>query len=143
MALEYPEAMPRYLWPVISALLARFHECGCWRAIYRESAPEVRRWPLSTWESRFVRAGYPSPTTVLHALRLSIAYRLLDEGWERQRIAYDMGCSSPQSFARWFRHQTGRTPTTRGTLDAAATIRAAMSPQLALPLARPTSGVAA
>lgn len=134
IALELADDLPRYLLPVIGALLGLFHVEPRVLAIYGEAGPLVRRFALTTWRSRFERAGYASPKAILDALRLCLAVRLLDDGWTVQRVAYDMGCSSPQAFTRWFRHLTGRTPMTRGTLDTDAILRSAMTPQLALAL---------
>ncbi len=135
IALECADAMPRYLLPMVGALLAHFHEQGRVGAIYADAGEAVRRWPLTTWQSRFLRAGYASPQVMLDALRLGLAVRLLDMGFRVQWVAYAMGWSSPQAFGRWFRHHTGRTPTRRGALETTATLRAALSPQLALSLA--------
>ena len=65
----------------------------------------------STFVSRFVRAGLPSPKDHLVAIRLCYAARLFDEGdLTIADVAYRMDYASPQSFGRHLRIVLGITP---------------------------------
>jgi AraC-like DNA-binding protein len=65
----------------------------------------------STFVSRFVRAGLPSPKDHLVAVRLCYAARLFDEGdLTIGDVAYRMDYASPQSFGRHLRIVLGITP---------------------------------
>lgn len=90
-----------------------------WEELIR-SAPEtttVRRLANalsitpSTFVSRFVRSGLPSPKDHLVAVRLCHAARLFDEGdLTVADVAYRMDYASPQSFGRHLRVVLGITP---------------------------------
>lgn len=90
-----------------------------WQELVR-SAPEtttVRRLARrlnvtpSTFVSRFVRAGLPSPKDHLVAVRLCYAARLFDEGdLTVADVAYRLEYASPQSFGRHLRVVLGITP---------------------------------
>ena len=90
-----------------------------WEELVR-SAPEtttVRRLAEalsitpSTFVSRFVRSGLPSPKDHLVAVRLCHAARLFDEGdLTIADVAYRMDYASPQSFGRHLRVVLGITP---------------------------------
>lgn len=90
-----------------------------WEELVR-SAPEtttVRRLAMrlrvtpSTFVSRFVRAGLPSPKDHLVAVRLCYAARLFDEGdLTVADVAYRLEYASPQSFGRHLRVVLGITP---------------------------------
>jgi AraC-like DNA-binding protein len=65
----------------------------------------------STFVSRFVRSGLPSPKDHLVAVRLCHAARLFDEGdLTVADVAYRMDYASPQSFGRHLRVVLGITP---------------------------------
>jgi len=65
----------------------------------------------STFVSRFVRAGLPSPKDYLVAVRLCHAAKLFDEGdLTIADVAYRMEYASPQSFGRHLRVVMGITP---------------------------------
>jgi AraC-like DNA-binding protein len=65
----------------------------------------------STFVSRFVRAGLPSPKEYLVAVRLCHAAKLFDEGdLTIADVAYRMEYASPQSFGRHLRVVMGITP---------------------------------
>jgi AraC-like DNA-binding protein len=65
----------------------------------------------STFVSRFVRAGLPSPKDHLVAVRLCHAARLFDEGdLTIADVAYRLDYASPQSFGRHLRVVLGITP---------------------------------
>lgn len=65
----------------------------------------------STFVSRFVRCGLPSPKEYLVAVRLCHAARLFDEGdLTIADVAYRMQYASPQSFGRHLRMVMGITP---------------------------------
>ncbi|HEY3935369.1 MAG TPA: helix-turn-helix domain-containing protein [Gemmatimonadales bacterium] len=65
----------------------------------------------STFVSRFVRAGLPSPKDHLVAVRLCHAARLFDEGeLTVADVAYRLDYASPQSFGRHLRIVLGITP---------------------------------
>jgi AraC-like DNA-binding protein len=65
----------------------------------------------STFVSRFVRNGLPSPKDHLVAVRLCHAARLFDEGdLTIADVAYRMDYASPQSFGRHLRIVLGITP---------------------------------
>lgn len=65
----------------------------------------------STFVSRFVRAGLPSPKDHLVAVRLCYAARLFDEGdLTISDVAYRLDYASPQSFGRHLRIVLGITP---------------------------------
>jgi len=65
----------------------------------------------STFVSRFVRAGLPSPKDHLVAVRLCHAARLFDEGdLTVADVAYRLDYASPQSFGRHLRVVLGITP---------------------------------
>lgn len=65
----------------------------------------------STFVSRFVRTGLPSPKDHLVAVRLCHAARLFDEGdLTVANVAYRMDFASPQSFGRHLRIVLGITP---------------------------------
>ena len=67
--------------------------------------------PPSTFVSRFVRCGLPSPKEYLVAVRLCHAARLFDEGdLTIADVAYRMEYASPQSFGRHLRMVMGITP---------------------------------
>jgi methylphosphotriester-DNA--protein-cysteine methyltransferase len=133
--LDQADAMPRYLLPVIAALLARFHRCGRMRDLYDDDGGVMRMRPLSTWVSRFARAGYASPAVILRTLRLALAVRLLNQGWTVTAVTYEMHWSSTGAFARTFREATGRTPTARGGLTWESLVADLLSPQRTLALA--------
>lgn len=90
-----------------------------WEELVR-SAPEtttVRRLARrlnimpSTFVSRFVRAGLPSPKDHLVAVRLCHAAKLFDEGdLTVADVAYRLEYASPQSFGRHLRVVLGITP---------------------------------
>ncbi|MEO5798841.1 MAG: helix-turn-helix transcriptional regulator [Gemmatimonadales bacterium] len=90
-----------------------------WEELVR-SAPETttvrklaRRLAItpSTFVSRFVRAGLPSPKDHLVAVRLCHAARLFDEGdLTVADVAYRLEYASPQSFGRHLRVVLGITP---------------------------------
>ncbi|HEY4320501.1 MAG TPA: helix-turn-helix domain-containing protein [Gemmatimonadales bacterium] len=90
-----------------------------WEELVR-SAPETSTVRLlakalsitpSTFVSRFVRAGLPSPKDHLVAVRLCYAARLFDEGdLTIADVAYRMDYASPQSFGRHLRIVLGITP---------------------------------
>jgi len=90
-----------------------------WEELVR-SAPEtttVRRLAIalsitpSTFVSRFVRCGLPSPKDHLVAMRLCHAARLFDEGdLTIADVAYRLDYASPQSFGRHLRIVLGITP---------------------------------
>ena len=90
-----------------------------WEELVR-SAPEtttVRRLAEalaitpSTFVSRFVRAGLPSPKDHLVAVRLCHAAKLFDEGeLTIADVAYRLDYASPQSFGRHLRVVLGITP---------------------------------
>ncbi len=65
----------------------------------------------STFVSRFVRCGLPSPKDHLVAVRLCHAAKLFDEGdLTIADVAYRMDYASPQSFGRHMRVVLGITP---------------------------------
>jgi AraC-like DNA-binding protein len=65
----------------------------------------------STFVSRFIRAGLPSPKEHLVAVRLCHAAKLFDEGdLTIADVAYRMEYASPQSFGRHLRIVLGITP---------------------------------
>ncbi len=65
----------------------------------------------STFVSRFVRAGLPSPKDHLVAVRLCHAAKLFDEGdLTIGDVAYRLDYASPQSFGRHLRVVLGITP---------------------------------
>jgi AraC-like DNA-binding protein len=65
----------------------------------------------STFVSRFVRSGLPSPKDHLVAVRLCHAAKLFDEGdMTIADVAYRMDYASPQSFGRHLRVVLGITP---------------------------------
>lgn len=65
----------------------------------------------STFVSRFVRSGLPSPKDHLVAMRLCHAARLFDEGdLTIADVAYRLDYASPQSFGRHLRVVLGITP---------------------------------
>jgi AraC-like DNA-binding protein len=65
----------------------------------------------STFVSRFVRTGLPSPKDHLVAVRLCHAAKLFDEGdLTIADVAYRMDYASPQSFGRHLRVVLGITP---------------------------------
>lgn len=65
----------------------------------------------STFVSRFVRAGLPSPKDHLVAVRLCHAAKLFDEGdFNVADVAYRLEYASPQSFGRHLRVVLGITP---------------------------------
>lgn len=65
----------------------------------------------STFVSRFVRAGLPSPKDHLVAVRLCHAAKLFDEGdLTVADVAYRLDYASPQSFGRHLRVVLGITP---------------------------------
>jgi AraC-like DNA-binding protein len=65
----------------------------------------------STFVSRFVRIGLPSPKDHLVAVRLCHAAKLFDEGdLTIADVAYRMEYASPQSFGRHLRIVLGITP---------------------------------
>lgn len=65
----------------------------------------------STFVSRFVRCGLPSPKEHLVAVRLCHAAKLFDEGdLTIADVAYRMDYASPQSFGRHLRVVLGITP---------------------------------
>jgi AraC-like DNA-binding protein len=65
----------------------------------------------STFVSRFVRSGLPSPKEHLVAVRLCHAAKLFDEGdMTIADVAYRMDYASPQSFGRHLRVVLGITP---------------------------------
>jgi AraC-like DNA-binding protein len=65
----------------------------------------------STFVSRFVRSGLPSPKDHLVAVRLCHAAKLFDEGdLTIGDVAYRMDYASPQSFGRHLRVVLGITP---------------------------------
>jgi AraC-like DNA-binding protein len=65
----------------------------------------------STFVSRFVRSGLPSPKDHLVAVRLCHAAKLFDEGdMTIADVAYRMEYASPQSFGRHLRVVLGITP---------------------------------
>lgn len=65
----------------------------------------------STFVSRFVRAGLPSPKDHLVAVRLCHAAKLFDDGdLTIADVAYRMDYASPQSFGRHLRVVLGITP---------------------------------
>ncbi len=90
-----------------------------WEELVR-SAPEtttVRRLARalditpSTFVSRFVRSGLPSPKDHLVAVRLCHAAKLFDEGdLTIADVAYRLDYASPQSFGRHLRVVLGITP---------------------------------
>ena len=108
------------LWPVMEILGAiptgsrRF-----WEELVR-TAPEtttVRRLAKalmitpSTFVSRFVRSGLPSPKDHLVAVRLCHAAKLFDDGeLTIADVAYRLDYASPQSFGRHLRVVLGITP---------------------------------
>jgi len=65
----------------------------------------------STFVSRFVRCGLPSPKDHLVAVRLCHAAKLFDEGdLTIADVAYRLDYASPQSFGRHLRVVLGITP---------------------------------
>ncbi|MGH7583811.1 MAG: helix-turn-helix transcriptional regulator [Gemmatimonadales bacterium] len=72
---------------------------------------EVLRVTPSTFVSRFVRAGLPSPKDHLVAVRLCHAAKLFDDGeMSIADVSYRMSFASPQSFGRHLRLVLGITP---------------------------------
>ncbi|HEY4321931.1 MAG TPA: helix-turn-helix transcriptional regulator [Gemmatimonadales bacterium] len=65
----------------------------------------------STFVSRFVRAGLPSPKSYIVSVRLVYAAAIFDEGTHTiADVAYRLGYASPQSFGRHLRLLMGITP---------------------------------
>jgi AraC-like DNA-binding protein len=67
-----------------------------------------------TFQSRFARAGLPSPHTLIVAWRLALAAGLIARGATVKQAAECAGVSSPQSLGRTCREALGQTALATG-----------------------------
>ncbi|MGQ0703151.1 MAG: helix-turn-helix domain-containing protein [Gemmatimonadales bacterium] len=113
-------AAARILGPVMAALPDLPADARLFLEVLIRMAPDVsavlpvaRRLTQrpSTLTSRFQRAGLPSPKTYLNAVRLLYASHYFEGGVRSVAdVAYQLDCSSPQSFGRTVRVMLGITP---------------------------------
>lgn len=90
-----------------SALVAWAPDAPIAKAVSRRLGLRV-----TTFNSRFVRNGLPTPKEYLVNIRLCYAARLFDEGEQTiSQVAFRLHYSSPQSFARHLMLYGGITPT--------------------------------
>lgn len=127
-AIEATAGMPLPLQRGVGTILAHF--AGPLKGV-PDRAPlldEVLSRERASVQGHARRAGYHQPGYMLRALRLALAFRLLDSGATIHETTYALGYSSPQSFCRACRELTGRTPAKRGDLRWESIVDAALAP---------------
>lgn len=60
-----------------------------------------------SFNTRFLRAGLPTPALMMRHVRMVLVAALLERGWGLTDIAYGLGWSSPQSMNRTMRGHMG------------------------------------